>query len=526
MGEEERETCRNVSELRLRFNLKLLFLAIFHTSLTLTLAVHMPTLKRGRQPTQSNASNKRLTEINDAFDKAVGFVQPPSTDDFMRTTTGKGKGKGKGKARAVVFDDEEEGTNKDQDVEMKNSDQPTEGSEQAGGFMSEEQIGGGGFMPQPTYQGGGFMVDEDRANSGGGLFTGNNDQVGGQPGSSAGGFFINSDPSNSGGGGGFFAENENDHSFASAPGGRFFADDSSASPYPAYPGGGFMPIDPSDGGGFLPSVPQPLPFSSSNLDSFTLPTPPRPSRIPLSRIPQTLRTLGIPRGNDRQIMEMFEEVGSTDEEDNGHGEKSKSVRRERFIEALEVLLVDRDDEGSDDSEKEGEEDEYEEENPTNPTRRRSTRVTRQSARTNPNKQPVRDEEEGGDVNEVDFVDKAQEEENDDLSSASASEGEPTSDEEEEAVTGSTSKTRKGTASKSKSKSKRKRYDHLQPVSKKDLEAASDTFDLFFEDSPQLALGQDARLIGLAELKKVTRVLKEKFTDEDVSLPFLCFGDSK
>lgn len=286
-----------------------------------------------------------------------------------------------------------------------------------------------------------------------------------------------------------------------------------------------MPVDDaSDGGGFFPSLPQPLPFSTStDLDSLTLPTPPRPSRIPLSRIPQTLRSLGIPRGNDRQIMEMFEEVGSTDEEDNGHGEKSKSVRRERFIEALEVLLVDRDDDEGSESEKEehegGDGDEYEEENPTNPTRRRSTRVTRQSARKNPNKQPVHDDEKGGDVGEVDFVDKAGEDD-DDLSSASASEGEPTSEEEEEEIAKGSKKTRKAGAS--RSKSKRKRYDPLQPVSKKDLEAASDTFDLFFEDSPQLALGQDARLIGLAELKKVTRVLKEKFTDEDVSLCYTLF----
>ncbi|GAA6017527.1 hypothetical protein JCM11491_006854 [Sporobolomyces phaffii] len=446
-------------------------------------------------------------KIERAFDRAVGY-EPPAPDPAEQTAAARRRRKGKGKARAIVPDDEE-----DDPVEMAQvasvgggflpdpSDAPSQAEPAARGGG-----GGGGFLPEPSDNdsGGGFLVDADPGTFSGGFMPMETDSI---------------DYTSSGGGGG---------------GGGFLPDDSQFPEPTSLPpntfggGGGFLlpttnfdaftpsSFDPTMTGGFLPQ----LPDLNFDVDSLALPTPPRPARIPLSRLPGALRDLGVPRGSEKEVMEMFGEVASDDEDVEG----GKSVRRERFIEALEVLLAG--DDGEDD-ENDSNEDEYrdgqeDEELRSPPARRRSTRTTRQSTRANPVQSPGEDtggksgddhENLGdGEVKEMDFAQA------DELSSESEDSAEPSTDDDDDGDEGKKrdnkgSKSRKATST--KTKNKRHKYDPRARVSKDKIAAASDSFDLFFEGSPQLSLPQGNRAIGLAELQRACRVLKEKLSDQDL-----------
>ncbi|GAA5981684.1 hypothetical protein JCM5350_000454 [Sporobolomyces pararoseus] len=457
-----------------------------------------------------DAHSRLIERIDRAFDRAVGYEGgQEQTLQQREQEAAERRRKRKGKARAIVPDDEEE--------EEEQAQPPMEEVVAAGGTSSGG--GGGGFLPDPTQAGasasagGGFFVDDSftQPTAGAGFMTDADDgTLASFAGRGEGRFLPMETDSNEnagGGGGGFFAQepstnSSNDPSTSLAPsGGGFFP---STSGFDAYnPGQG---LDSTLGsGGFLPQLPN---LDFGGLDSLALPTPPRPARIPLSRVTGALRNLGVPRGSEREVMEMFEEVASEDE----NAEGGKSVRRERFIEALEVLLDDKEEDVEEEEEQEGDEEEYndgEDRDRSPPNRRRSTRTTRRSTRANPVDDPLDEEEVPNELKETDFAE---------LSSESEDSAEPsTEDEEDGNGKGKTPKTRKAKSStKGKSKSKKAKYDPRSKISKDKIAAATDSFDLFFEGSAQLSLPQKDRKIGLAELQRACRVLKERFTDEDLT----------
>lgn len=411
-------------------------------------------------------------------------------------------------------DDEEE----EPEVEMEqvaSVGPPPIDSRIGGGFLQNFSQpsgsgGGGGFEPedalftQPRGEGGFFAdAQEDQAGTGASL-----------GGSGGGGFMpmdtdatFEAEPFGGGGGGGGFLPAEPFPSFSAAHStnlasgsGGFFPDSADINALDS------LNAVPSLSGGFLPQLPN---LEFEGLDSLALPTPPRPARIPLARVPGALRTLGVPRGSEKEVMEMFEEVASDDENVEG----GKSVRRERFVEALEVLLDDQGDVENGEDDEEGddgsEEEEYndQEEEPSSAARRRSTRITRStrlSTRANPT-QDSGQEEEPNELKETDFAQLSSE--SDDSAQVSS---------EDEAGGGGRSKSSKSHKAKSASRSKKHKYDPRAKISADKVAAASDSFDLFFDGSSQLSLPQNNRKIGLAELQRACRVLKERFTDEDVS----------
>ncbi|GAA6062021.1 hypothetical protein JCM10212_005454 [Sporobolomyces blumeae] len=474
--------------------------------------------------------SRRLAEIDSAFDSAVGYSAPVAgPDDDADESNARRRRARKGKARAVVPDDEVEDEHEDEAMDMVAST-----SLGAGGFeqpLAGNSVGGGHTS---GFSGGGGFVVEPEASTGGGFFLPETSEP-----STGGGFLPDPPPppttTTNFGGGGFLVDDSdstmaNSDTYATFGSGGGFLQDPNANDTPFSGGGGFFPSattygdDPtrfalaSDAvqgqGGFLPGLPPLDPAAS-----FSLPAPPRPDRIPLSLIPTALRSLRVPRGSEKEVMEMFEEVASDDEEAEG----GKSVRRERFREALEVLLGDDQDEDEDEDEESAEkedgeendegEDEYREAN--EPRKRRippamSTRTTRRSTRAN----PTTTEPEDGHVDSVDFAG--------DLPSESSDSASPSEDDDDDADDvgaptrrGKGSKQKKPAAKGRSAKSQKTRYDPLAPVSKKELAAAADSFDLFFEDSPQLALKQDERVIGVAELERACRVLKEKLNEDDL-----------
>ncbi|GAA5962652.1 hypothetical protein JCM21900_006756 [Sporobolomyces salmonicolor] len=452
-------------------------------------------------------SSKRFAAIDAAFNAAVGYHAPvASTSASILQEAEPASRRRRGK-RAVVPDDEEEGEG---EMEMVAS---THGTEQAtGGFMAAEEGQDGAMQvdPLPGAAGGGFMLPEEEAGS--------------RP-TPAGGFFAEDDGAGAGSGGRFLPEDT---------GGGFLPD--------PYGSGGFLPDDSTPGGGFLPDLPPmheystpggflPDDLSLPNLptapgggffpdpspDSLALPTPaplanpvPPPDRIPLASIPLALRALDVPRGSEREVMALFEEVASDDETAEG----GKSVRRERFREALAVLLGDDDDadeeeeEASEGGQNEEDGDEYRGEDDAPPTRRRrSTRAaTRRSTRANPAQDDEDDE-----IREVDFADAGALPSSDESASASSFSSSTSS----RPRTQSNKSKGKSPKSSTKSKKPRVKHDPSMPVSAQALAAASDSFDLFFEDSPQLALPPRERVLGLAELQRACRVLKEKMGDDEL-----------
>ncbi|GAA5899788.1 uncharacterized protein JCM6883_005988 [Sporobolomyces salmoneus] len=449
-----------------------------------------------------------IKRIDAAFDKATGYEGGQEQTEVLSPE--ERRRRRKGKARMIIPDDDEED---EEEVEMQaiTSIEPQVGtSSVGGGFLldpidASEQSGGGA---------GGFMQDDSSMNQ---PFP--DDGQGGTTTAAFGGGFMpmetdvtDSATHTGGGGGGFFPEEQPFANFsAGAPnalpsgsgGGGFFPSTTLTDGYDP------QPFDPTVSGGFLPQLPD---VDFGGIDSLTLPTPPRPTRIPLSRVSRALRDLGVPRGSEREVLEMFEEVASDDE----NAEGGKSVRRERFIEALEVLLDEQEEEGGSEggdeyNNEDGENGEGEEEGARSPpSRRRSTRNTRRSTRANLIQDSEEEEEEAADqeLKETDFAE---------FSSESEESADPSSEDDGDLdnTKSGKAKARKGNTS-TKGKSKKLKYDPHSKISKDKIAAASDTFDLFFESSPQLSLPQDARKIGLAELQRACRVLKEKFTEDDLT----------
>ena len=398
---------------------------------------------------------------------------------------------------------------------------------------SSADAGGGGFLPD----GGGFMPVDDDAAMGGGFLP---DPTTAPTESSGGGFLLPDPADHDGGGGGFLPE--------PTEGGGFFPEGGDA-------GGGFLPVpdsitaaeanqmqqdlDFASAGGFLPLPDVPASFNTEFNDDNLLPlpdpnVPPPPDRIALTAIPTALRSLGLHRVGlqGAELMALFEEVASDDEEAEG----GKSVQRDRFREACQVLL------GSDDDaeEDEDERDDYRDE-PAMPVddddlqgagRRRlrrgaalkveePTRVqpTRRSTRAH----PIPDEERGaapsatteGTALEA-LPDDFEEDDEEGSPFASGSDGEEEDEYGGPSLKGGQSGLKSAPKQQKKGKRDRRAIDPTQPLSPGDIAAASDTFDLFFEESPQLAFPQKERNISLLELQRACRVLKEKMTDGDVS----------
>ncbi|TNY23901.1 hypothetical protein DMC30DRAFT_260595 [Rhodotorula diobovata] len=478
-------------------------------------------LRRARPSSTSESARaaKRLAAIDAAFDRAAGYDPARYADEDDRASATRAR-------KAVVPDDEEDGK---EDVEMELVTGTGNGEgESAAEVADVSQEEAGGFLREPPggdHFGGGFLVGDEQA---------------------AGGFLLEPPM----GGGGFLPEPEKD-----APTGAGFMPEPSTSDVGA--GGGFLLPDPSattptpaastsfaEGGGFLSPSPDAFggggfllddPFPS--LGDISLPTPaplthrlptppPPPSRIPLARIPAALRDLGLHRVGlaGAELIGLFDEVASEDEDDPMGG---RSVRRERFREACEVLLGDEnlpssagEEEGAGERPEgvraEGEEDDLELGEGRRRRRQPSRRQpVRRSTRGHPDGGEVGDGDEDGDeVVAKDFGDALPDDE--DASSPSfASESDDDEEEEEEdddvPAKGKKGSTKNGTKARRGAKG-----DPSRPLSKQDLADAADSFDLFFDESPQLAFGQGKRAITLMELQRACRVLKEKMSDGELN----------
>lgn len=382
-------------------------------------------------------------------------------------------------------------------------DAPESGDQaRAGGFLPENSSAGGGFLPEDPNAGGGFLPEEPEV--GGGFLP--EPQTGtagpGEPGTAGeGGFLLDDDPALAGG-------------FLPVPANISAADVSEMR----------HDLDFAAEGGFLPLPDVPQGFMPDSDSGLPLPEPganPPPDRIALNAIPAALRRLGLHQVGlqGTELMALFEEVASDDEDATG----GKSVRRERFREACEVLLGSDDEAGEDSDVDEYRDDaDVADDNLQEPGRRRlrkgatkaeaPTRVqpARRSTRAHP--QP---EGEGAatptTVDEMDFgaaLDALPDEEDEDGHGSYGS----ASDEEDTAAT----RGKSGGKGAKKSRRGRRTIDPSQPLSDRDLAAASDTFDLFFEDSPQLPFAQKDRYISLLELQRACGVLKEKMSEGDVS----------
>lgn len=486
----------------------------------------MSTRRRPRQGDDAGRAAKRLAAIDRAFNAAAAGAVATRADAPRRRE----------RNRAVVRDDEEE----DEDEMMEAV--AIAGPEAA---STSAHAGGGGFLPEPL-GGGGFMpVDDDDA--GGGILP---DPTTAPTESSGGGFLLPdlAVHDDDGGGGGFLPD-------PTEAGGFFPEEDDSAG---GGGGGGLLPVpdsmtaaeanqmqqdlDFASAGGFLPLPDVPAGFDTESNDNNLLPlpdpnAPPPPDRIALISIPTALRSLGLHRVGlqGAELMALFEEVASDDEDAEG----GKSVQRDRFREACQVLL------GSDDEEEDEDElDEYrdkpvaEEESQgagSRRLRRGAALKAEEPTRVQPSRRatrahPVSDEGEAAAPPATEEL-AALEALPDDFEDDVDDEGSPFpsgSDAEEDEYGGRSSKGGQSgskTAQKQQKKSKRGRraIDPTQPLSPRDIAAASDTFDLFFEESPQLAFPQRERNISLLELQRACRVLKEKMTDGDVSpIELSCF----
>ncbi|BGP34803.1 hypothetical protein JCM10296v2_006627 [Rhodotorula toruloides] len=480
----------------------------------------MPPRRPRPSASSSSASraNRRLALIDAAFDAAVSPSHTPHSD--ARPPPRK-KAK-----KAVVLDDEE---GEDDEMELVVGDAAAGGVNLGGGFLPEppakDFAGGGGFLPEDDTGGGGFLPEDSGADLGGGFLPEPPANADTQlSGVDTGGGFLLDDFSKEGG-------------FLPLPppplagSGDPMAVDYSASTSAAG-GGGFLPDPPaefSSAGGFLPDPSASDPF-------LTLPTPvPPPSRIPLTSIPPALRSLGLHRlglaGAD--LMALFEEVASDDEDAEG----GRSVRRERFREACEVLMGDTDEEDGSEEEYRDEEEDEEEEGKSRRRLRRAGEPTisvaaddegndapklrRQPARRSTRANPLPEDE---DVSAKDFgaaLDALPDDSESSLSEAAT--------DSEDDVSGSAAAAKKKGKSPAKSKGKkprRGRRGNPNDITAEDVVAAEDTFDLFFEESPQSVLPKRERGIGLMELQRACRVLKEKMTDGDLNEMLEYAGRSK
>lgn len=390
---------------------------------------------------------------------------------------------------------------------------------------SSAPAGGGGFLP--------FMPVDDNDDLGGGFLP---DPTTAPTDSSGGGFLLPDPADHGGGGGGFLPEPTEGGGFLPVPDSMTAAEANQMQ----------QDLDFASAGGFLPLPDVPAGFnteSNNNNDDddnlLPLPdpnAPPPPERIALTAIPTALRSLGLHRVGlqGAELMALFEEVASDDEEAEG----GKSVQRDRFREACQVLLGSDDDD--DDEEDEDERDAYRDE-PAMPVddedlqgagrrrlRRGAALKAEEPTRVQPSRRatrahPIPNEEEGAAPPSTEegaalkaLPDDFEDDDEEGSPFASGSDGE-----EEDEYDGPSSKSGQSawkTAQKQQKKGKRGRraIDPAQPLSPRDIAAASDTFDLFFEESPQLAFPQKERNISLLELQRACRVLKEKMTDGDVS----------
>ncbi|GAA5968543.1 hypothetical protein JCM11641_007672 [Rhodosporidiobolus odoratus] len=474
----------------------------------------------------NSPASKRLARIDNAFNSAVGYGDV----GLNQADTSRMSAKTKGKRKAVVPDDEEDAAEDDEMEMVASTAQPStlgmevDAQPLGGGFLPEDQ-GAGGFLPELDSSTGGNFLAETDTTSGGGFFPSEPLDAGGflplpLPDEQAGGFL----PDEQAGGCLPDLSDSTMHdspSFATARG--FLSC--------ALPGDAF-----AFSGGFLPDeLPTPAPLT--NADKLPTPPPllPPPDRIPLSSVPSALRQLGLHKAGlpAVELLELFEDVASDDEEMGG-----KSVRRERFREACEVLMQESDDEGD---EGEGEDEvaeggeyrdevEDQEEQPAG-RRRRPTRTTRSTAaaaaaRSTRRSGPVVDDDENGEEG-LDDQDKDFGAQLDDLPSDSADSGEATSDSDNSAGTSRSNKAKgkKPAAPRGKGKGQRKRGEEIV-LTVQDLADAEDTFDLFFVDSAQEGIKRGQKTIGLAELQRACRVLKEKMGEGDLNEMLEYAGKSK
>ncbi|BGO94949.1 hypothetical protein NBRC10512_000628 [Rhodotorula toruloides] len=467
---------------------------------------------RRPRPSASTSSasraNKRLALIDAAFDAAVSPTHTPDSD--ARPPPRK-------KARKAVVLDDEEG--EDDEMELVAGDAGASADALRGGFLPEPPAegfaDGGGFLPEDDAGGaGGFLPEDSGADLGGGFLPdppGDTDMQASSADTGQGGFLLDDFASE----GGFLPLPPPPLADSGDP----MAVDYSASTSAG--GGGYLPEPPAEfstAGGFLPD---PRPTSRAS-PSFTLPTPPPPaSRISLTSIPSALRSLGLHRlglaGAD--LMQLFEEVASDDEEVEG----GRSVRRERFREACEVLMGDTDEEDGEEGEEYRDEEEEEEEGKSRRRLRRAgepkasavadeendaPKLRRQPARRSTRANPLPEDE---DVSAKDFgaaLDALPDDSNSSLSEAAT--------DSEDDIGGSAKGKGKSPAKSKGKKSRRGRRGNPDDITAEDVAAAQDTFDLFFEESPQSVLPKRERAIGLMELQWACRVLKEKMTDGDLN----------
>lgn len=388
--------------------------------------------------------------------------------------------------------------------------EPADAGPGGGGFIVEDDgPPAGGFLPEPVGGGGGFLTEAD------------------QGATMSGGFLPEPAASDVGGGGGFFLPDPSSLDTPMRPaesdfggGGGFLPppDNFSHDPDSFAGAGGFLLDDGDDGPSTSLSSLLPTPAPLTN----RLPTPPPPpSRIPLARIPAALRDLGLHRVGlaGAELIALFDDVASEDEDDPMRG---RSVRRERFVEACEVLLGDEEPPSAEeDKEDEGEGAGEQDDLGLGEGRRRRRQPTRQqpSRRSTRGRRAAAQGDDEGDDDEAqdDVVEKdfGGEVGVDESSSSFESESDVDIDDEDEDEDDLPAKGKKAAAKKGAKGRRAAKGDPSRPLSKQDLADAADSFNLFFDESPQLAFGQQERVLTLMELQRACRVLKEKMSDGDV-----------
>ncbi|KAK4057404.1 hypothetical protein OIO90_001473 [Microbotryomycetes sp. JL221] len=469
--------------------------------------------------TESLVSTRQAERINKAFTHAAIPSQHGTS------STNKYKSPNKGKRKMIIADDEEDSEQDDQDEfeEVNISASSLQGTKSKSIAMETTDILPLPIPGQPDETiddaangtGGGFIVDEydDMSNGGGGFIADETMQdVQGE----SGGFVTEQD-----GGGGFLPQNDQ---FAGS--GGFFAEDDNNNQFDS--GGGFMPEE--DGGtmgagGFLPGdtdmpelPPLPdLPPVPATLDSAALAESEKTTtvdRISLHKIPDALRQLDLPT-DSKDLMDLFREVASDDE----------TVSRERFFEACATLMADDeddDDQRSSDESSRGYKDEDSDDDSDDGTGKLKTtgsRLRRKNDATvsEPRQPPARRSTRANPAKDVEqtanaAIERARTREGDDVGEA---EERAFDSDEDDAATGASVSSKKAAGGKGARSGRSKiKLKQARKLNAQEVRDAQDTYELFFEGDGRPGDAKD-KVLTLADLQRVTRLLKEDMSEDDL-----------
>jgi hypothetical protein len=279
--------------------------------------------------------------------------------------------------------------------------------------------------------------------------------------------------------------------------------------------GGFIVDSPGQGGGEGGFLPESSPLDAES-DAAGSPQHPLPNLLPLSSLSRAFDALPtLPRSARYPLMEAFGIVAETNEDG------VKCISRDKFIEACSVIIREEydDDQENDDAEAERDEDEngdvesqegeeeWEDEEMRGKVSRRqrgatNIRTTRSNAASTSTAMVI-DPLIGEEIDD------------DEAEASSNSDSRPTAG----SKTSAKSKSKAPVVifkSKGKGKAKEKVGKKNRVLTAEEVIEAEETFDLFFEGSIQRELGITDREITMEELRRVSRLLEEKNSEEEVS----------